>query len=252
MDPWYLAGGVLPYECVAAYQPIGAANLAASLINLANPGVYNAAAGVLPTFDPSTGWTFNGSQYLNTGIIPSGSRSLIMKSKRLGDAGDPSQENGVSDGGKYICFGNYSPWAIDYCLNGSGVDVHMTPILTNTKVLAIAGTKAYRNKAIFPGSLPDSGTFSIPFFIGARNEGGSPAYGSYDIVVAFAYYNTAITESQVFMITDAMNALTDATAPPYEMQRQLKISRFYSFPAVITFNPAWARRQSQIIGGGLF
>ena len=59
--PWYLAGGISAANCLAAYQPKGAASLAASYSNLANPGTYNAAPGVAPTFDASTGWTFNGS-----------------------------------------------------------------------------------------------------------------------------------------------------------------------------------------------
>jgi hypothetical protein len=50
---WYVAG----QTCVAAYQPIGAPSLAASYVILANPGTYDAAPGVAPTFDAATGWT---------------------------------------------------------------------------------------------------------------------------------------------------------------------------------------------------
>jgi hypothetical protein len=50
---WYLAGGApLP---IAAYQPKGAVDLAASYINLANPGTYNVAPGSAPTLGDS-GW----------------------------------------------------------------------------------------------------------------------------------------------------------------------------------------------------
>lgn len=66
-DWWVVPGKT----CVAAYQPIGAASLAASYVNLANPGTYDAAPGVAPTWASATGWTFNGStQYLTTGITP--------------------------------------------------------------------------------------------------------------------------------------------------------------------------------------
>lgn len=66
---WWNPGG--SFTCVAAYAPKGAASLAASYVNLANPGTYNAAPGVAPTFDTATGWTFNGStQYLTTGYVP--------------------------------------------------------------------------------------------------------------------------------------------------------------------------------------
>ena len=49
----------------------GAASLAASYINLANPGTYDAAPGTAPSFDTATGWTFAAasSQYLTTGIV---------------------------------------------------------------------------------------------------------------------------------------------------------------------------------------
>lgn len=51
--PWYLAGGA-PTP-IAVYQPKGAASLAASYVNLANPGTYDAAADV-PGYGAPT-WT---------------------------------------------------------------------------------------------------------------------------------------------------------------------------------------------------
>jgi len=64
---WVVAGKT----CVAAYQPKGAADIAASYVNLASPGTYNAAPGTAPTWDATSGWIFNGStQYLTTGVIP--------------------------------------------------------------------------------------------------------------------------------------------------------------------------------------
>lgn len=77
--PWWLAGGVSAANAIVAYQPIGAANLAGSYINLANAGTHNAAPGVAPTFDASTGWTFNGTQYLTTTITPNDSPSIIIR-----------------------------------------------------------------------------------------------------------------------------------------------------------------------------
>ena len=69
---WWDADGTIS-GCVAAYQPIGAASLAASYSNLQNPGTYDAAPGTAPTFLAATGWTFNAAtpQYLNTGVVPS-------------------------------------------------------------------------------------------------------------------------------------------------------------------------------------
>jgi hypothetical protein len=63
VNNWYAVAGLLA-NCILALQPRGAASLANSYINLANPGTYDAAPGVAPTLD-ATGWTFNGTtQYL--------------------------------------------------------------------------------------------------------------------------------------------------------------------------------------------
>ena len=73
---WWLAGGISAENCVAAYQAKGAADYAASLVNLANPGTYNAANGNSPTFNTAIGWTFDGvNDYLVTGIVPASDQS---------------------------------------------------------------------------------------------------------------------------------------------------------------------------------
>lgn len=76
--PWYLAGGApMP---VAAYQPIGAASLSASYVNLANPGVYDAAPGVAPTLGAG-GWGFDGiAQYLRVQIgLATTAMSIVLR-----------------------------------------------------------------------------------------------------------------------------------------------------------------------------
>lgn len=75
--PWYRSGGApLP---TAVYKPRGAVSLAASYINLANPGTNDAATGTAPGFATATGWKFNGTtQRLLTGIIPSAGGSMIV------------------------------------------------------------------------------------------------------------------------------------------------------------------------------
>lgn len=73
------------FTVVAAYQPIGAANLAASYVNLANPGTYDTAPGDAPTFDVADGWTFNGSSdYLTTGITPGSTWTILVRYSNRG------------------------------------------------------------------------------------------------------------------------------------------------------------------------
>lgn len=62
-------------NCVAAYCPIGAASYAASKVNLANPGTYDAWNDTYkPTWSNSGGWVFNGSsnflEITNPGFNP--------------------------------------------------------------------------------------------------------------------------------------------------------------------------------------
>ena len=55
---WWLAGGISASDCIAAYQPKGAASYAASLININNPGTRNLTnTGIDPSWDATNGWT---------------------------------------------------------------------------------------------------------------------------------------------------------------------------------------------------
>jgi hypothetical protein len=70
-------GGVAPENAIAAYEPYRAADLTSSLVNLANPGTFDASSGDLPDFD--AGWVFNGvDQYLATGVIPAAGYAMIV------------------------------------------------------------------------------------------------------------------------------------------------------------------------------
>jgi len=69
VTPWWLSGGIPAANCIAAFQPKGAASLAASYVNLASGGAtWDAAPGDAPGFNTATGWDFNGSSdYLIVG-----------------------------------------------------------------------------------------------------------------------------------------------------------------------------------------
>lgn len=76
---WWLAGGIAAANCIAAYQPKGAADYAASLVNLANPGTYNAFAGADPTWGATDGWIGAGASYLRTGFSLAAGYSFIIR-----------------------------------------------------------------------------------------------------------------------------------------------------------------------------
>lgn len=208
--PWWLAGGIPREACVAAYQPIGASDYAASKVNLANPGTNNAYEGVAPTWDSVTGWKFNGlNQYLSTNINVGTNQtwSAIIRFSN------------VSSGGGRWLFGVLS---VDYAtmfgiqpiddqatpnvayLNGTYIRV--LPSL-GAGVLAIAGNRGYRNGTADGNNITtNTGTFRNDMLIGACRSINITGYRAGHIQ-AFAIYNTAITAAQVAELTRFMNAL---------------------------------------------
>ena len=208
--PWYLAGGISAANCLAAYQPKGAASLAASYSNLANPGTYNAAPGVAPTFDASTGWTFNGStQYLTTGITTAPIRAdwsfFVRFSNNTGPlafaVGSYSSGYGSNFGIWAHVFGSYRYCYYNYTEKASA---------PSAATLAVAGTHGFlngTNEATITGS--GSGVDTYPdIFIGAQNNGsGTAQYKFTGKIQAIAIYNTVLSDAQVAAVTTAMNAL---------------------------------------------
>lgn len=67
--PWYLTGSVSTADVVAAWQAKAAADYAASLVNLDNPGTDDLTelVGTVP-WTSATGWAIDGTNHLLTGI----------------------------------------------------------------------------------------------------------------------------------------------------------------------------------------
>ena len=211
--PWWLSGGISAANCVAAYQPKGAASLAASYVNLANPGTYNAAPGVAPTFDAATGWTFNGfSQYLTTGIIPS-FFSQITLAVRFSNAS--LSTNAVTPMGAYrnttpeqqCLFVLRQTGSNSYWNNKAGFKLTTTGIPSG---VLIVSDVAYKD-GVAQGNL--SGSYGLPnvdLYVGADHN--ISATGGRDLlfsgkIQAAAVYNTYIIGSQAAALSTAMAAL---------------------------------------------
>lgn len=206
--PWYLAGGVALANVVAAYQPIGAASLAASYSNLANPGTNNAAPGVAPTHASATGWTFNGTtQYLSTPNPASGYSVVIRLS------------NAPTAGNNHYAFASYAGTGNTYfriivrdagrCIyNNGGTTLLDTEAASAAAVWGMTPTDAYKD-GVSQGSVGGwSGTNSRPVFIAARNlDGTADAFTAFNCL-AYALYNTALTGTQMSAIMTAAAALT--------------------------------------------
>ncbi len=205
-EPWWLAGGISAANCIAAYQPKGAASLAASYVNLANPETYDAALGVAPTWDSVNGWKFSALQYLRTGIVPTSGFSMVV---RFSNDGTPSailcgcrQSSPVSAAYSFQPRRGTTPYVVRYQAGGSGKDV--APGVTSG-ILAICGANAYRNGVldgvITTGTLPSYGID----INGQNNAGTNDSKGIY-YVQAFSLYNIDIS-SYISLLNTAMAAL---------------------------------------------
>ena len=194
-DWWQVAG----QTCVAAYQPIGAASLAASYVNLANPGTYDAAPGVAPTL-VAGGWSFAAasSQYLTTKynylhpgtiIVRFSGAALTAIARIFGINVDnlslnPNNVSGVA-------------WTL------GGTLTYRNPPLA-AGILAIAGNQPYRNGAV--DGLPISGSMTTGnVIIGMRSDNSRYFTGT---IAAIAIYSTTLSAADVAALTTRMQALT--------------------------------------------
>lgn len=208
VTPWYLAGGApMP---LAAYQSISVASLAASYVNLANPGTYDAAVpGVAPTWSAETGWTFNGTtQYLSSGVsFPNHAAYCMIV--RYSNCGSDSTSGicGSGSGFGFLLLVPSRSNAVRYVTRNSQL-VSVAPALSSG-VLAMsaaagASGKGYRNGVLDTSSIPShvlSDTMVLT--IGRGGEGGFRAGD----VQAWAVYSVDLTGPQIAAISAAMQAL---------------------------------------------
>lgn len=185
---------------MAAYSPVGAADLAASYVNLQNPGTYNAAPGVAPSFNTSTGWTFNGtSQWLSTGyVMPRTGTYLFRYANASG-----------TDGRHGALYLTVTPrfFGTRYWENGGGSVTAGTS--TTLGVIGASSKTAYHNGAsvgtISAGTTADT----LAFGIGAR--AGFAPFAATDVLAA-VFYSTTLSGAEMATLTTRMNALPIASA----------------------------------------
>lgn len=197
--PWYLAGGILAANCVAAYKPKGAASLAASYVNLANPGTNDAAPGVAPTFDTATGWTFGGTQYLLNGVVPLTNQTWSAIAQYTMPGRNDGDLFGVYDGTRFFSIAPYtSSGAAAFYNNGNYAQIGSG---NASGIVAIARNKAYVNGLPLTGTIGTlAGTNTTAMWVGGRNS-DSKFVGA---LAALAVYNTPISPFQVYQITSAL------------------------------------------------
>jgi len=207
---WYLSGGISAANCVAAYAPKGAASLAESYTNIANPGTYDCTAPVAaPTWNATDGWIFNGStQFLSTGYVPgtTQAKSLIVKYTDY-TSGDDTVAGLYEDDG-----GGLRHFAVallnETVMYRNGTDAVPQDVLkTYERTLAVAGTVGYLDGVAYSTPLPASTVApTSPVYIGANAYNSAAASNFFDGNVQYvAIYNTALTANQVKAVVNAIN-----------------------------------------------
>lgn len=192
--PWYLAGGVPLANVEAAWQPIGAANLAASYLNLINPGTNDLAPNAGGTsHDPTKGLISTGS-YFSTGLNFDANHTVVFRW-----VGATASSRGIVTGSWQVYF---DP------LTALGDIVFGENYTTLTGAGLAAGYGALNGTDVFVngtdvGNLAVNGTAAELKF----NCGENTTPRGLHYLAAAALYNINLTQPQIAAIGAAMMAL---------------------------------------------
>ena len=201
---WEVAGKT----CVAAYQPKGAASLAASYSNLANPGTNDAAPGTAPTWDSATGWTFTrtSSQYLMTTIVATNDQSWSMLA-RYSNASSYNQALGQVSDGSNREFGMFlSGQTTTYFTSGGYLQKNYSAVTAG--VWGLAGNVAYINGVAQSGTISaPSGSIISAMPIAAKWNGSTASDFFGGNIQAWVIYSDTLTAGEVATVSAAMAAL---------------------------------------------
>jgi hypothetical protein len=190
-------------DALVAYQPKGAASLAASYTNLGTSGATNdAAPGDAPTFDTSTGWTFNGtSDYLTTALNPNVAYTMLVQFT-----------DGVTSGDRCVCGCYDAAGFLIQSHTGGNHDYHNGASLSiaggvTSGNLGFSNKTAYRDGSAETGTIGAGDPSALAIFIGALNLGGGAAQFFEGKIQAFGIWETSLSAGQVATKAAAMAAL---------------------------------------------
>lgn len=203
-DWWDPTGAGL---CIwAAYQPIGAASLAASYVDQSGNG-NNCGPGVAPAWDAVNGWRFNGTtQWLDTLFQPQNdqSQSMLVQFTTFVQAGGQHCLTGCNQADRWKI--DLWVWAPNARYANGGFVVAPGAIVAGN--MCVAGNQGYRNGA--PDGAPIAGygaALNLNTYIGAVNLWGGPAQFCQVYIQAYALYDCTLTAPQVLAVATAMAAL---------------------------------------------
>ena len=206
-DPawWNLFGDIAINDCLVAYQPIGAADLASSYINLVSPGVLDAVPGSAPTLS-ARGWEMN-QQWIETGVAPHADMTMIVRAVRDGVA---NNSNGRTCGVSYSASGIrfFVNLALDPSkhLAGYGAGYLLNTPALSAGIMAISGNRYFINggtpRNILGTWIDTSETITV-----GKMKGAPETLWHIGAIAAFALYDRRLTDTEIATLTTAMNAL---------------------------------------------
>jgi len=227
-EPWYL-GPWLDYDAsipaisaadvVIIYQPKFDAGLYArtdaqtyanSLLNIVNPGTYDAFGGVAPAFDPAIGWQATGTQYLETGYVAGGTDQDHSMFIAFTGGTNPCEVVGALDAG--------GPVTVLSNINGSNKTfancqavgwTNHAGVLTEG-VMGMAGVRAYADGTQVLTLTASALNMTEPQYVMCLNNSGAPFGFPTVNVQALVYISTTITEAQSQALSWAMGVIKDA------------------------------------------
>ena len=194
---WFNLPGV-----VAAYQPVRAPNAKLARINVANeqrtPGRYAAAPGVAPSFNPVTGWTFNGStQYLNTGVTPTAKSGCLIA---------------YSNGGSGFLAGSYNGSDTRFGVSATAVFSYSFGSGTRNASTVASGVRGISAETGYVNGISEYtpiGTWSgagATVYIGARHRADIASLDSYfsGNILAVALLDLVLAPAQMWLASRQM------------------------------------------------
>lgn len=200
VNAWWAAGGI-GASCLAAYQAIGAASLAASYINLANPGTYDLTAGSAPAFG-ANGWTFATNKYLKTGVLPTTGGSMFVQFSDANAGARIVQYIAGAYGGAGKFFAIAPIYQTNDILFGNGSFIQVAGGAKTSGNVGIAGNRGYYNGSTLGGAITAGTDPGVEIYIGTLN--GAQTNYIDAVIQAVAIYSAAIAPAP---LSTAMAAL---------------------------------------------
>lgn len=193
---WWLAGGIDPANCVAAYQAKGAASLEASYTDLSGNSHTITPGATEPSWDTDEGW-YKGD-VLDTGVNGQTSDwTLVITISGAWISADLIYSSKTNP--RFGMIVNSAPQYMFMCISGNQ-RLH-TGYVTSVRTLGLSGKYGYLDGTLVKtdngGTI--SGTPTIK--IGPATAGGTKR------ILAAAIYNRHLTADEHTALSTAMNAL---------------------------------------------